>query len=131
MPRRRLATDWQERLSIRTPDMDSLITELSGGNQQKALVARAFAAGADIVLFDDPLRGVDIGTKGEFYAHVRRQADAGRAFLWYTTENAELANCDRVYVFYQGGITDVIERVDLTEERVIRSSFREGAPVGE
>ncbi len=127
----RLAADWQERLSIRTPDMDSQITDLSGGNQQKALVARAFAAGADIVLFDDPLRGVDIGTKGEFYAHVRRQAEGGRAFLWYTTENAELANCDRVYVFYQGGITDVIARADLTEERVIRSSFREGAPVGE
>ncbi|MGH7211485.1 MAG: ATP-binding cassette domain-containing protein [Acetobacteraceae bacterium] len=78
----RLAEHWRERLAIRTPDMDSPITELSGGNQQKALVARAFAAGADIVLFDDPLRGVDVGTKGEFYAHVRRQAEAGRAFLW-------------------------------------------------
>ncbi len=127
----RLAADWRDRLAIRTPDMDNPITDLSGGNQQKALVARAFAAGADIVLFDDPLRGVDVGTKGEFYAHVRRQAQGGRAFLWYTTENAELANCDRVYVFYQGGITDVIARADLTEERVIRSSFREGAPVGE
>lgn len=126
-----LATDWQKQLAIRTPDMDNPITGLSGGNQQKALVARAFAAGADIVLFDDPLRGVDVGTKGEFYGHVRRQAEAGRTFLWYTTENAELANCDRVYVFYQGRITDVIARADLTEERVIRSSFREGAAIAE
>ncbi len=94
-------------------------------------MARAFAAGADIVLFDDPLRGVDVGTKGEFYLHVRRQAEAGRAFLWYTTENAELANCDRVYVFYQGRITDVIARAELTEERVIRSSFREGVDAAE
>lgn len=127
----RLASDWQRQLAIRTPDMAAPITGLSGGNQQKVLVARAFATGADIVLFDDPLRGVDIGTKGEFYGHVRRQAEAGRAFLWYTTENAELANCDRVYVFYQGRITDVIRRAELTEERLIRSSFREGVAAAE
>lgn len=121
-----LAEEWRRRLDIRTPGIESPITSLSGGNQQKVLVARAFAAEADVVLFDDPLRGVDVGTKGDLYRHVRRAADAGRAFLWYTTENSELTNCDRVYVFYRGEITDEIERAELSEERVIRASFAAG-----
>ena len=60
---------------------------------------------------------------------MRQEAEGGRCFLWYTTENEELVHCDRVYVFYNGRITDEIEQAELTEERVIRSSFREGAPV--
>ncbi len=129
--RREAATagDWRDRLAIRVPDVRHPITSLSGGNQQKALVARAFASDAEVILLDDPLRGVDIGTKRELYAHVRQEAAQGRCFLWYTTENEELVHCDRVYVFYNGGITDEIDRADLTEDRVIRSSFREGAPV--
>lgn len=118
-----LAARWRTALAIRAPSIDTPITSLSGGNQQKVLVARAFAAEADIILFDDPLRGVDIGTKRELYHHVRAAAAAGRAFLWYTTENAELVNCDRVYVFAAGRITDEIPCAELTEERVIRASF--------
>lgn len=124
---RALAERWRQRLAIRAPDVDEPIMSLSGGNQQKALVARAFAGKAEIVLFDDPLRGVDIGTKRELYEHVRREAQSGRCFIWYTTENDELVNCDRVYVFYRGGITDEIARGALSEERVIRASFREGS----
>ena len=122
---RALAAAWRERLGIRVPDMGHAITGLSGGNQQKVLVARAFASGAATVLLDDPLRGVDIGTKRDLYARIREAAAAGGCFLWYTTENEELVHCDRVYVFYQGGITDEIARAELTEERVIRSSFHE------
>ncbi|HWA80719.1 MAG TPA: sugar ABC transporter ATP-binding protein [Acetobacteraceae bacterium] len=121
-----LAEEWRTRLAIRTPDIGRPITSLSGGNQQKVLVARAFAAEADIILFDDPLRGVDIATKRDLYQHVHRAAEAGRAFLWYTTENTELVNCDRIYVFYRGTITDEIAHADLTEERVIRASFGAG-----
>ena len=122
-----IARDWRDRLSIRSPGIEHPIVSLSGGNQQKVLVARAFASAADIVLFADPLRGVDVGTKRELYAAVRRQAEAGRCFLWYTTENAELANCDRVYVFYQGQIVDEIAHADLTEERVLQASFGRAA----
>ena len=125
-----VAVAWRQRLGIRVPDVRDPITSLSGGNQQKALVARALASDAEIILLDDPLRGVDIGTKRELYAQVRQEADGGRCFLWYTTENEELVHCDRIYVFYNGRITDEIEQAELTEERVIRSSFRESAPVG-
>lgn len=121
-----LAEEWRNRLDIRAPSITTPILSLSGGNQQKVLVARAFAADADIILFDDPLRGVDVATKRELYQHIRRAAEAGRAFLWYTTENAELENCDRVYVFCRGAVTDEIAHAELTEERVIRASFGTG-----
>ncbi|MGH7189325.1 MAG: sugar ABC transporter ATP-binding protein [Acetobacteraceae bacterium] len=124
---RELAEEWRRRLAIRAPDIDQPITSLSGGNQQKVLVARAFASAADTILFDDPLRGVDIGTKRELYRHVAAAARAGKAFLWHTTENVELENCDRVYVFHRGQISDEILRAELSEERLIRASFATGA----
>jgi ribose transport system ATP-binding protein len=122
--------EWRKRIDIRTPDIGRPIVTLSGGNQQKALVARAFAADAAVILFDDPMRGVDIGTKRELYEHVRQRAKAGSCFVWYTSENDELANCDRVYVFYRGRITEAIERSVLTEERVLRASFKEAGADG-
>ena len=120
---RKLAETWREELAIRTPDTGRAAVTLSGGNQQKILVARALASGADILLLDDPTRGVDVGTKRELYARMRRYASSGHAVLWYTTENAELPQCDRVYVFSRGRVTDMISRADYAEERVIRASF--------
>ncbi len=119
-----LAQSWRTRLDIRAPSVDTPITSLSGGNQQKALVGRAFAGGAEIVLCDDPMRGVDVGTKQEFYAGLRQEAEAGRAFLWYTTETEELANCDRVYVFREGVIVEEIAAAEFSEARVLAASFR-------
>ncbi len=121
----KLASDWVKGIKIRTPSPFVPILSLSGGSQQKALVARALASEADIILFDDPMRGVDVGTKRELYEDVRGEAKKGRCFIWRTTENEELTNCDRVYVFHRGSITDEIENNELTEERVLQASFRE------
>ena len=102
---------------------DRPITEISGGERQLALFARALGSDAQIVLMDDPMRGVDYGTKLEVYDLVREEARAGRTFLWYTTETEELKNCDRVYVFRDGAIVAHLARDELTEERIIQSSF--------
>jgi ribose transport system ATP-binding protein len=120
---RALAEEWKARIKIRTPDVGANILSLSGGNQQKALFARALGSDAQIVLMDDPMRGVDYGTKLEVYALVREEAARGRTFLWYTTETEELKNCDRVYIFRNGVIVAHLARDELTEERVIHSSF--------
>ena len=106
MPGRRtdLARGWRERIGIRTPDMGDNILTLSGGNQQKALFARALGSAAEIVLMDDLMRGVDVGTKREVYAMIRAEAEAGRTFVWYTTELDELQHCQHVYVFRDGRI---------------------------
>ena len=80
-----------------------------------------------IVLMDDPMRGVDIGTKLEVYDLVREEAAKGRTFLWYTTETEELDNCDHIYVFKNGRIVANLTRDELTEEKVIQSSFGDAA----
>jgi ribose transport system ATP-binding protein len=121
----RLGSAWQDRLAIQTPDMDNPILSLSGGNQQKALFARALGSKADIILMDDPMRGVDVGTKREVYGLIRHEAEAGRTFLWYTTETDELEHCDHVYVFREGVIVADLSREQLTEERVLQASFKE------
>ncbi len=122
-----MARDWRDRIGIRTDDMDNNILSLSGGNQQKALFARALASDAQIILMDDPMRGVDIGTKLDVYDLIRTEAQRGRTFLWYTTETDELDNCDRVYVFRNGRIVAALDHSELTEEKIIHSSFAEAA----
>jgi ribose transport system ATP-binding protein len=122
-----LAKEWRERIGIRTPDVGNNILSLSGGNQQKALFARALGSAARIILMDDPMRGVDIGTKLDVYRLIRAEADAGRTFLWYTTEMEELEHCDHVYVFRNGAIVADLGGDELTEEKIIQSSFQEVA----
>ena len=68
---------------------------LSGGNQQKVLVARALLAEADIIVLDDPTKGVDVGTKRQMYALFREAAEAGKLVIWYSTEDEELESCSR------------------------------------
>ena len=118
-----MAEEWRERIGILTPDIHNNILSLSGGNQQKALFARAFGSDAQIVLMDDPMRGVDVGTKQEVYGMIRAEAGKGRTFIWYTTEIDELKHCDHVYVFRDGDIVADLPRSELTEEKVLHSSF--------
>lgn len=118
---------WKERIGIRTDDMDNPIFSLSGGNQQKVLFARALATTAPVVLMDDPMRGVDIGTKQDVYAMLRREAAAGRTFIWYSTEMDEVCQCDRVYVFRDGQISAELIGADVSEENVLAPSFQESA----
>jgi len=122
-----MAKDWQERIKIKTPDMDNNILSLSGGNQQKALFARALGSDAEIVLMDDPMRGVDIGTKLEVYDLIRDEATEGRTFIWYSTEMDELHHCDHVYVFRNGQIVADLSKAEITEDNILQSSFKESA----
>ncbi len=119
----RLARDWRERIGIRTDDIDRPILSLSGGNQQKVLFARALATGAPLIVMDDPMRGVDVGTKRDVYEMIRAEASAGRTFLWYSTEAEEMALCDRVYVFRNGRIAAELQAGEITEERMLEASF--------
>ena len=124
---RAMSEKWKDKIKIRTPDMDDNILSLSGGNQQKALFARALGSDAEIVLMDDPMRGVDIGTKHEVYELISSESKNGRTFLWYTTEKDELNNCDYIYIFREGRIVAELSRNELTEEKVLQSSFEKGA----
>ena len=118
--------EWRKRIEIRTPDMGNRILSLSGGNQQKVLFARALSTRAPVVLMDDPMRGVDVGTKQEVYDILRQEAAAGRTFVWYSTEMEEVCLCDRVYVFREGAIVAELTGDAVSEANVLAASF-EGA----
>jgi ribose transport system ATP-binding protein len=124
---RKLVQDWRAKIGIRGAATSAGILSLSGGNQQKVLFARALASDADLILMDDPTRGVDIGTKRDIYELVRTEAANGRTFIWYTTENDELAWCDRAYVFRSGRVTRVLHADECTEEALLAASFEEQA----
>jgi ribose transport system ATP-binding protein len=124
---RELAERWRALVQIRTTDVRNSVLTLSGGNQQKTLFARAFSTDARILLMDDPMRGVDIGTKQEVYGLIRGEADKGRMFVWYTTEIEELSNCDHVYVFRNGRIVAEFPHGEASEEKILSASFHEEA----
>ncbi|WP_417724426.1 sugar ABC transporter ATP-binding protein [Salipiger sp.] len=117
------AADWKRRIGIRTDDVRNNILSLSGGNQQKVLFARALASSAPVVVMDDPMRGVDVGTKQDVYAMIRAEAARGRTFLWYSTETEEVCQCDRVFVFRDERISAELTGADITEERILEASF--------
>lgn len=127
---RTVASDWFKRIGVRTAGPDAAIGTLSGGNQQKVLFARALASSAPVILLDDPMRGVDVGTKSEVYALIRSEAQAGRSFVWYSTETEELRNCDRVYVFKEGQIVAMLDASEITEDNILRASFTDVAQTG-
>ncbi|AYD04331.1 sugar ABC transporter ATP-binding protein [Neorhizobium sp. NCHU2750] len=120
---RSLAETWSKRLKVKAPSIDTPILALSGGNQQKVLFARALASDGEVILLDDPMRGVDVGTKQEVYQLIRAEADRGRIFIWYTTEFEELKNCDRLYVFREGRAVAEVAGQDIDHNRILEASF--------
>lgn len=122
--------EWKKRIEIRTPDLGNGILSLSGGNQQKVLFARALSSRAPVVLMDDPMRGVDVGTKREVYQIIRSEAEAGRTFVWYSTEMEEMGLCDRVYVFREGAIVAELAGDAISENAILAASFEASAKAG-
>lgn len=123
---RELVEKWVGTLQIRGGSA-AAITSLSGGNQQKVIVARAFASDADTILLDDPFRGVDIHTKSELYQLIRDEAALGRTIVWYSSENSEMRHCDRAYVLRAGRIAGVLSGAEITDENIIAMSFADVA----
>lgn len=111
------------RLRLDPARLSSAIGDLSGGNQQKALVARALVGDAQVVLLDDPTRGVDIATKQDFYSLLHELSAEGRAIVWHTTEDAELDHVHRALVFAEGRIVADLAGVAITAPAVLEASF--------
>lgn len=122
---RRTVDPLLDQLRIVGSRLDANILELSGGNQQKTLVARALMHGSRILLLDDPTRGVDVETKQEFYRLVREIAAEGALVIWYSTEDAELLECSRVLVFRDGQVTRELRGGEISEEAIVACSFIE------
>ena len=120
----RAAEDMVKRLSIKAPDLSVPVGTLSGGNQQKVVIAKWLMNAPRIILLNDPTRGIDVGTKQEIYALLRRLAEDGAAVLLYSTDYAELIGCcDRVAVFFDGRIVRWLAGDELTERALVASAL--------
>jgi ABC-type sugar transport system ATPase subunit len=118
---RRRTEDLKGRLAIRAPSIDTLLSTLSGGNQQKVQVARWLAAAARILILIDPTRGVDVGARAEIKRVWAELAAAGHAILIASTDTEELAQvADRVLVMRHGRLAGEVRREDLSEQRLLR-----------
>ena len=114
----------EERLSIKYGRRSDKITTLSGGNQQKILIARAFASAPKVIILNDPARGVDIGTKQDIYKHLRDFASNGGAVVYLSTEIEEFFNfADRADVFFEGGLFASLDRSRMTEDNLLAAMF--------
>jgi ABC-type sugar transport system, ATPase component len=114
-------------LAIKTAGVDIPVGALSGGNQQKVVIAKWLMRGPRIILLNDPTRGIDVGTKQEIYALLRRLADDGASILFYSTDYDELIGCcDRVLVLYDGQVVNTLEGDGITEHALIASALNIG-----
>ncbi|WP_420829064.1 sugar ABC transporter ATP-binding protein [Brevibacillus fulvus] len=111
---------FQKQLQMKAPQPDLPITSLSGGNQQKVILARWLEADADIIVLDQPTQGVDIGAKSEIYQVIMDLAAEGKSFIVVSTEIPEMLKlCDRIVVMYQGRIAHILDRQHATEGRIM------------
>jgi len=113
-----------EMLHIKIGDLEAPVATLSGGNQQKVVIAKWLLTGARILLLNDPTRGIDVGTKQEMYQLMRRLADDGAAILFYSSDYDELIGCcDRVLILYDGRIVRQLAGAAITETNIVAGTL--------
>ena len=113
-----------KQLKIKVDDTANPVATLSGGNQQKVVIAKWLMTEARIILLNDPTRGIDVGTKQEIYQLLRDLADQGTAILFYTTDYDELIGCcDRVAILYDGRILRQLVGNEITERNIVTSAL--------
>jgi ribose transport system ATP-binding protein len=120
--RHRAVADWLTRLRVKSKSPHQPILELSGGNQQKVALARVLHQGADILLLDEPTRGIDVGTKAEIYRLMGELAAQGQTVLFVSSYFTELlAVCDRIGVMSRGRLRDIRPAAEWSEESLLAS----------
>ena len=117
--------DWEvERLSIKSGPKNNLITSLSGGNQQKVMIARAFTTTPKILILNDPARGIDVGAKRDLYKHLRIFVNEGGTVIFLSSELEEFIGlCHRVLVFRDGSIFETFEKEDIDPNIILEGMF--------
>ncbi len=123
---RALSQHCVEEFNVKTDGIDIPVSSLSGGNQQKIVIAKWFKTNPKILLMDEPTAGVDIGAKGEIVRLVREFAESQGGVIFVSSELSEvMAICDRILVLKDGQIIDEIQRKDITEEEVLQNAIQQ------
>jgi putative multiple sugar transport system ATP-binding protein len=122
----RVASDFRTEMNIKAPSVLSITGKLSGGNQQKVVLSKWIFTDADVLILDEPTRGIDVGAKYEIYAIINKLADQGKAVLVISSELPELLGiCDRIYALSAGRVTGEVSRADATPERLMQFMTKE------
>lgn len=123
--RRAAAKRWMQRLHVKAAGPGQLISELSGGNQQKVAIARVLHQEAQVLLLDEPTRGIDVGTKSEIYRLMGELAAEGKGIIFVSSYLPELlAMCDRIAVMSRGRLRDVRPTISWTEESIMAAAIQ-------
>lgn len=117
----REAEEFNEKLKTKTPNMTQLVKNLSGGNQQKVIIARWLIKNSDILIFDEPTRGIDVGAKSEIYTLINELAAQGKSIIMISSELVEILRMsDRVVVMCEGRKTGELDIKDATQEKIMQ-----------
>jgi ribose transport system ATP-binding protein len=126
---RKITDEYVEKLSIKTPSIDQLLKNLSGGNQQKVVIAKWLINDADILIFDEPTRGIDVGAKSEIYTLMNELTSQGKSIIMISSELPEvLRMSDRIVVMCEGRVTGELGIEGATQEKIMEfATMRETA----
>lgn len=117
---RKIAYDQQQRLRIKTPSLRQLVRNLSGGNQQKVVLAKILSSDCKLIIFDEPTRGIDVGAKQEIYTIMRELAEAGKCIIMVSSDMPELLGMsDRICVMRRGRIVGELAKEEFSQESVL------------
>ncbi len=115
-----VAEEYRRAMSIRTPSVFQKVVNLSGGNQQKVVLSKWLFADPQVLILDEPTRGIDVGAKFEIYTIMNELAAQGRGVVMVSSEMPELLGmCDRIYVMNEGRILGELSRAEATQERIM------------
>ncbi len=122
----KVAEEYRRSMNIKAPTVMALAGKLSGGNQQKVVLSKWIYTDPEVLILDEPTRGIDVGAKYEIYTIINKLADAGKAVVVISSELPELLGiCDRIYTLAFGRITGVLPRADATQERLMELMTKE------
>jgi putative multiple sugar transport system ATP-binding protein len=121
----KVAQEFRGRMRIRSHNVYQETGKLSGGNQQKVVLSKWLFTGPDVLILDEPTRGIDVGAKYEIYTIINELADAGKAVIVISSEMPELIGiCDRIVVMHEGAFVGEVAGEEATQENIMRAIMR-------
>ena len=123
-----VANEYRDKLRIKSSSIHQKTEDLSGGNQQKVCVAKWLFSDPDVLLLDEPTRGIDVGAKYEIYTIINQLADEGRCVLFISSELPEILGiCDRIYVMNEGRIVGEMSKTEASQESIMKCIIQSSA----
>jgi putative multiple sugar transport system ATP-binding protein len=116
-----VAEDYRKSLRTKAPTVNEGVSKLSGGNQQKVVLAKWMFTGPDLLILDEPTRGIDVGAKYEIYGIIQQLAQQGKGVIVISSELPELLGLsDRIYTIFEGAITGVLDKEEASQESLMK-----------